>query len=87
VRTACVYLQVFECSREEARAAWRAHRKQVAARVKQERHVAQNSTWVRKLHSTGAGACAPCDHPAPAFHPLLHAIPAPSPPRFCAGSV
>ncbi len=45
--------------REVAKAQWKQHRKAVATRVKQERHVAQNSTWTRRTHAAAPGAPLP----------------------------
>jgi hypothetical protein len=63
--------QVFAVPREVAKDVWKQHRKAVAARVKQERHVAQNSTWTRRTHASGA--------PAPA-------LPPPPPPMSATGA-
>ncbi len=51
--------QVFDVPREVAKAQWKQHRKAVATRVKQERHVAQNSTWTRRTHAAAPGAPLP----------------------------
>ena len=57
--------QVFDGDRAAAKVVWKQHRKVVAARVKQERHVAQNSSWVRKHATAPTGGLPGIQPPLP----------------------